>query len=156
MATLKKLRPLVFFGISVCLLSALLLMNISRQMDNSNALSPRLHDGLVLRPATKDDLDDVFEIVRTGFPDGPEVDPRFPYRKQYPEDYEKWTRVEYEHYLEQDKKFVFHVIEAPTGTADKVTRKTIALAVWDVAVLTKANGTGMPCTTEIFDAPCND
>lgn len=103
----------------------------------------RLHDGPTLRLATKDDLDGIMRIVRAGFPDDPEVDYRFPARGTYPEDYLKWTRLEYEHYIEQPDKFVVHLAEIPDHSGSEVVMEPVALAVWDTAVLTKANGTGL-------------
>lgn len=94
---------------------------------------------LCLREATLDDLDDLVEIVRVGFPDDPEVGYRFPHRDRYPQDYVKWTRREYEGYLAQPGKFVVRVIEST---------KPIALAVWDIAVLTKSNNSGLSMSSQ--------
>lgn len=104
---------------------------------------PHLRYDLVLRAATRDDLDDITRIVQAGFPDDPEVNYRFPHREQYPADYMEWTRKEYENYLDQPKKFVVHLIEAPSESDGEVVMKPAALAVWDIAVLTKSNDTGI-------------
>ena len=101
-----------------------------------------LHNGLVLRAATSDDLDSLTRIVQVGFPDDPEVNYRFPKREQYPEDYYEWTRKEYQGYLGQPKTYVVHLIEIADESDGKVVMKPAALAVWDIAVLTQANGSG--------------
>ncbi len=105
---------------------------------------PWLHDELALRNATEADLDDIVRIVQAGFPDDPEVGYRFPLRDEYPEDYWKWTRIEYRGYIQQPNKFVVHLVEAPVMSHDgKVVMRPAAVAVWDVAVLTEDKKAGM-------------
>ena len=102
----------------------------------------RLCNGLHRRAATKDDLDEITQIVNASFRHEPEVNYRFPYRDKYPEDYAKWTWKEYEGYLNQPSKFVLHVVETLTQIDGEEPRlHPIALSVWDVAVHTKANNT---------------
>lgn len=92
----------------------------------------------------KHDLDDVTRIIVAGSTEEPEVHYRYPLRDQYPEDYWNWTKKEYEGYLEQPDKFVLHILSVPVASDGKVTMVPVGLAVWDIAVMTKANGTG-PC-----------
>jgi len=108
-----------------------------------NRYQPRaLHDGPNLCPVTIDDLDDITQIVWAGFPGDPKVNYRFPLREKYPQDYWNWTRKEYQGYIEQPKKFLVHVVEIPTDEDGEVVKRPIALAVWDIALLTKDNNTG--------------
>jgi hypothetical protein len=97
---------------------------------------------LTLRAATKADLDDITDVVQAGFPDDPEWDYRFPYSEKYPEDNRKWTRREYDEYLEQPDKYAVLAATAPVETDGKTSSKVIALAVWDISVLTKSTGGG--------------
>ncbi|KAF2169436.1 hypothetical protein M409DRAFT_20656 [Zasmidium cellare ATCC 36951] len=111
-------------------------------MDTTSRLPVYQRDSLALRAATKDDLDSIVQIVHAGFPDDPEVHYRFPRRDEFPEDYLKWTRMEYEGYIEQVKNFVVHLVEARSGdSVGDGGRNPVAIAVWDAAVLTKAHGT---------------
>lgn len=101
------------------------------------------HRGFTLRPTTRNDLDDITRIHIEGFTKEPQVLYCYPFRFQYPEDHWKWTRKEYENYLEQPDKYVIHVIETTLETGDgSVVIKPVGLAVWNVSVLTKATGTG--------------
>jgi hypothetical protein len=113
-------------------------------MNSPTVLDAHDHNLLTLRPGTKADLDNIVRIVCAGFPDDPEVDYRFPWRGQFPEDYVKWTRKEYEHYKEQAKKFVVHLVDTAVESEEggKVMSQPVALAVWDIAVLMEAEGTG--------------
>ena len=95
-----------------------------------------------LRTATKDDLDDITRIHVDGFTEEPATHYCCPFRDQYPEDYWKWTRKEYVDYLEQPEKYLVHVIEAPSASDGKVAAKPAGLAVWNLAVLIKANDPG--------------
>jgi hypothetical protein len=67
--------------------------------------SPIVPSELVLRRATKADLDDITRVAQAGFPDDPEFNYRFPYCHKFPEDNWKCTRLEYEGYLDQPRKF---------------------------------------------------
>ncbi|KAK1081429.1 hypothetical protein LTR33_004692 [Friedmanniomyces endolithicus] len=149
MVSKRAARRLLCLALLLGLTTALAIAALQPQtaMEDVNApprymrVPHRLHDGPTLRLATKDDLDGIMRIVRAGFPDDPEVDYRFPARGTYPEDYLKWTRLEYEHYIEQPDKFVVHLAEIPDHSGSEVVMEPVALAVWDTAVLTKANGT---------------
>ncbi len=93
-----------------------------------------------IRPATKDDLDAVTWVAKAGFPDDPGCNYRFLYRHQYPDDFWKWTRLEYEEFLNQSEKFA--VLAATVAAYDGVRSvdKPVAVGQWDVAV--KINSTG--------------
>lgn len=109
------------------------------KMGGGQNLSPR---GFTLRAATKDDLDDVTRIHIEGFTEEPQVHYCYPFRHQYPEDYWKWTRKEYENYLEQPQKYVVHVLEASSEVDGGIVAKPVGHAVWNVAVLTEAKEIG--------------
>ncbi|RYP55595.1 hypothetical protein DL771_012349 [Monosporascus sp. 5C6A] len=100
---------------------------------------------LQLRRATGADLDNLTKIAQAGFPDDPEWNYRFPYRYKHPEDNWKWTRKEYEEYLDQPGKYSVLLATLPAeqctdrndssdGDAHRTNRISIALAVWDVSV----------------------
>ena len=94
--------------------------------------------GFTTRPATKDDLDDLTRIHIEGFTEEPQIHYRYPFRHQYPEDHWKWTRKEYENYLEQPQKYVVYVAEALRYVHGSIAVNPIGHAVWNVAVLTEA------------------
>lgn len=100
-----------------------------------------------LRTATKADLDAIFWIVQASFPDDPGCDYKFPYRDKYPDDFKKWTRLEYEEYLNQPEKFAVLVVTVPhaadKGAGGGVTDKPVAIGVWDMSVETEPMGGGM-------------
>ena len=106
------------------------------------ALSHLQHK-LVLRTATVNHLDGILRVVKAGFPDDPEVKYRFPRRDQYPNDYLEWTCTEYKSYRAQPKKLAVPLIEAPDESDDEAVT-TVALAVWDIAVLTEPIAIGTP------------
>lgn len=101
---------------------------------------------LVLRAATKADLDAITRIIVAGFPDDPGCDYKFPYRHQYPDDFWYWTRLEYEEYLDQPAKFASLVVTAPVtqDDGDEVSHVPIAVGIWDIAPETKSIGGGTP------------
>jgi hypothetical protein len=98
--------------------------------------------GFTLRTATKDDLDAITWIHIEGFTEEPRVHYCYPFRHQYPEDHWKWTRKEYENYLEQPQKYVVYVLEAPSEADGNIVYKPVGHAVWNIAVLTSALGMG--------------
>ncbi len=98
---------------------------------------------LILRRATKADLDDITRVAQAGFPDDPEFNYRFPYRHKFPEDNWKWTRREYAEYLEQPQKFAVLVVTAPVVEDGRTRDRPIALAVWDMAVLKESTSGGI-------------
>ena len=105
-------------------------------------------DNISLRVATAHDLDDIVRIVKTGFPDDPVWDYRFPYRNKYPEDHDYWTRKEYADYLSQVDKFAIVLAVLPKREKEKENNVTIAVAVWDLNVMKDAiwgKSTLTPC-----------
>ncbi len=115
----------------LCLPSELGIMASPLSIDSPGAL--------VIRLAKPADLDSLTRIAQAGFPDDPEWNYRFPYRREYPDDNWKWTRREYEGYLRQPEKFI--VLVATIGTSGSC--EPIALAVWDTLVTTAPNAGGM-------------
>ena len=92
----------------------------------------RLNSDFTIRNATTNDLDEIVDIVQAGYPYDPEVEYRSILRYKDPE--ARWTRREFQGYIEQPEKFVVHLVMAS---------KPIALAGWDIAVLTKPNRAGI-------------
>ncbi|KAK6212665.1 hypothetical protein LQW54_005087 [Pestalotiopsis sp. IQ-011] len=113
---------------------------------------------ITVKLATIDDLDDLTRIAQAGFPDDPEFDYRFPYRKQFPDDNWDWTKQEYKEYLKQPNKYsVLLATLPPIEEEDKREQKlersrpiSVALAVWDVQVNTASLGGGLSS----FPGPC--
>ena len=116
-------------------------------MGGGSSLSQR---SFTLRGATKDDLDDITRIHIEGFTEEPQVHYCYPLRHQYPEDHWKWTRKEYENYLEQPQKYVVHVLEALSEADGSIVVKPVGHAVWNVAVLTEAIGMGTLKSLQYF------
>lgn len=126
----------------------------------SKPASPSPAGPISLREAGKHDLDAITDIVRAGFPDDPGCDYKYPYRDKYPEDFWKWTKRQYEEYMDQPEKFAVLVATQPVTAADTwgwVTgggrrRATpdiaVAYAVWDIAVAMTPKGGGIcsPCS----------
>ena len=117
------------------------------KIEDNSTTRPDKHapepDGkFTLRKANKSDLEDITTVAQAGFPDDPEFDYRFPKRDKYPEDNRKWIRREYQAYLEQPEKFTVMIITTPVEKDGQVASRAIALAVWDMAVLTEATGGG--------------
>jgi GNAT superfamily N-acetyltransferase len=110
-----------------------------------------LPQGFTLRVATKNDLDAITRIHIKGFTEEPYIHYCFPLRDEYPKDYWKWTRKEYQNYLEQPQKFLVHVLDAPCESDGEATIETIGLAIWNLAVLKEAKGTD-PIFNERRDA----
>jgi hypothetical protein len=115
-----------------------------------------MNNSLSLRPATKADLDAIASVVKAGFPDDPGCDYKFPYRNDFPDDFWKWTRLEYEEYLNQPEKFAVLVVTTPITNAEGAVIDTvIAIGVWDLAVLQKSKGGGS-CSPPMFPPPVYD
>lgn len=115
---------------------------------------------VIVNLATIDDLDDLTRIARAGFPDDPEFDYRFPYRKQFPNDNWEWTRQEYKEYLKQPDKYAVLLATLSPSEEEEDHQEhelersrpiPVALAVWNVAVNTASLGGGLSS----FPAPCN-
>ncbi|KAI0384783.1 hypothetical protein F5Y04DRAFT_221157 [Hypomontagnella monticulosa] len=89
-----------------------------------------------LRQGNEADLDDITRIHIDGFAHEPMDDHCYPLRSIHKNDHFEWMRKEYEYYFENPRKYVVQVVDVPEQ-AEGVTRKIIALAVWNIAVLTK-------------------
>ncbi|KAI1111619.1 acyl-CoA N-acyltransferase [Nemania sp. NC0429] len=76
----------------------------------------------------------MLDIVCAAFPDDPGCDYKFPYRDKHPHDFRKWTRIEYEEYIDQPDKFAVLLATAPVGSGGVTIQQPIALAVWDITV----------------------
>jgi len=102
--------------------------------------------GLNVRAAAQADLDEIVRLVQIAFPDDPEFNYRFPYRDRFPEDNTTGVRREYAAYLDQPEKFAVMVVTtSDTNESEVQGHPIIALAVWDISVLTAAaNDTSMP------------
>jgi hypothetical protein len=143
--------PSIFKGmlrliLGLCLTATLIFtaaQSLHSMSDTPSNESPPTDNDFVLRGAVKEDLDDIAGLVWAGFPDDPEVHYRFPKREEYPEDYLNWTKKEYEGYIEQKDKYLVQVVETTfVFHGGVVVKRPIALAVWDIAVLTQDNNTG--------------
>jgi len=106
---------------------------------------PLVGEQLIMRPATKADLDSITWIVEGGFPDDPGCTYKFPYRTEFPGDFRKWTWIQYEEYLNQPEKYATLVTTAPVlvDGGKRVIHKPVSLAVWDIAVKVESRGGGM-------------
>lgn len=113
-------------------------------MDGDMETKPIDGERLSMRPATKADLDSITWIVEGGFPDDPGCSYKFPYRAEHLGDFRKWTRVQYEEYLNQPEKYATLVTTAPVSVdgGKRVIHKPVSLAVWDMAVETDSTGGG--------------
>lgn len=100
--------------------------------------SALLQHSFTLRATTKNDPDDITQIHVEGFTEEPQVHYCYPLWDQRPEDHWKWSRREYNNYLEQSQKFIVYVLEAPSESDGSVVTKPIGRAVWNVAVMTEA------------------
>lgn len=108
-------------------------------MNNREEEANQLGD-LVLCKASEADLDYITRIAQAALPEHY----RFPYRKEYPEDNWKWTRSEYEKYLNQPNKYAVLVVTASVKkeVGSTVKPRPIAYAVWDIDVGTKSPAGG--------------
>lgn len=106
---------------------------------------PSTVEGPIMRQATKADLDAITWVNEASFPDDPGCPYKFPHRAEYPDDFRKWSRIQYEEYFNQPKKYITFVVTVPVLDDDGkcVVHKPISFAVWDMAVETKSTGGGM-------------
>lgn len=89
---------------------------------------------ITIRPIedTEADLDAIVNIAITAFPFDEQWVYRYPYRKDYPEDHQMYTRLYYAEYLKTTfaKQNTIMVAEAP-DLEDPSRRKVIAMSIWD-------------------------
>lgn len=109
-----------------------------------------LDNGLALRAALEADLDDITRIHRDGFVEEPAINYMFPFRDQHADDFWTCTREEYEHYLKQPDKWRLQVVEAPVYVDGEIIMRVAGLAVWDLAVNTKDDDTGIQNQPRLF------
>lgn len=81
------------------------------------------------------DLDDITKILIEGFLEEPMDNYCYPFRFKYTEDHFRWLREEYAYYLDNPQKYLVHVAQ-PSEQSEGA--KSVALAVWETAVLAKA------------------
>lgn len=93
-----------------------------------------------IREASHDDLDSITNIFRAAFPFDPQYAYRFPYRKDHPEEEEKYTRMRISEYLDgaQTKAYKILMVETPS-TDDSFLQEPIAYAIFSLPGL---NGKG--------------
>ncbi|KAF5575367.1 gnat family protein [Fusarium subglutinans] len=100
----------------------------------SDNAEPKVHslDDILIRPVTADDLDAIVEIVIKAFPFDEQFAYRYPYRKQYPEEHYKYTRLYYAEYLNTTLagQNTIMLATAPDLKNPKET-KVISLSIWD-------------------------
>lgn len=113
-------------------------------------LPPHIIQGYSFRSANKTDLDDLTRIHFIGFVEEPMDNYCYPFRAKYLDDHLKWMREEYEYYLDNSQKYLVHVAEAPEKPERGVNRKSIALAVWNIAVLATAPALGKLTSLSYF------
>ncbi|KAF2492839.1 hypothetical protein BU16DRAFT_529110 [Lophium mytilinum] len=93
--------------------------------------SPRLS----LRRASVADLEAMLEIGLAALPMDPQWDYRFPHRRAYPGDTQKYTRMRYREFLEdQHERWVVMLAEQRVAH-DSL--KPVAFAVWEVKNIRK-------------------
>ena len=102
------------------------------------------NSSLSLRLATKTDLDGIVRVVQAAYPDDPDCTYKYPHHREYPDDFMKWTRVEYESYMGQPEKYAVLVVTASINDSEgrMISNEPIALAVWDIAVEMKSRSGG--------------
>ena len=89
------------------------------------------------RPGLPSDLDGVTQVIMDAMPLDPQWHYRFPYRKQFPEDHEKFTRMLLEYFLdpELDDWTVMVVEDTDLGDGEP---RIVAFGVFDVSYKNKA------------------
>lgn len=102
-------------------------------MDQISPLTAK--QGYGLRKGNKDDLDDIIQVHFDGFIDEPMDNYCYPSRFKHQDDHFKWLRKEYEYYLDNPQKYMVHVVDVLEQPEKGGNRKTMALAVWNIAVL---------------------
>ena len=90
-----------------------------------------------IRKATLDDFDNFLELVLKTLPDDPDWYYRFPYYKEYPEDYLKFTSILFKFFLDPSHDD-FEVMVSETskiGSPNEIIM--VSWAVWDKSYLNK-------------------
>ncbi|EUC40781.1 hypothetical protein COCMIDRAFT_40950 [Bipolaris oryzae ATCC 44560] len=93
---------------------------------------------VVFRAATPHDVDSIVSVVLKAMPFDPQFDYRFVYKKQFPEDHYKYTRILYEEFISPiNDDWLVMVAEVPASPASKPAT-IVGFAVWDVSYINKA------------------
>ena len=88
---------------------------------------------MAIRAANLSDIEKVLEVVLSAAPYDPQWDYRFPYRKKYPEEHLKYTKLLIECFLDQTwDDWQVMVVEAPSLEDCNVTT-IVSISVWDVS-----------------------
>jgi len=97
----------------------------------SGNLTPANSMNLTIRPSEPSDLDAITAIGVAAFPYEPQWPYRYPYRAQYPEDHQIFTRQRYSEWFAaaETPDCVIMVAEAPSNEDPQV-RKVVALSIW--------------------------
>ena len=85
-----------------------------------------------VRTAQLSDLDAITWVSVAATPADPVCPYRYPFREQYPEDFERFSRIRLGEFLAEaaSGSTVFMVYEAPS-MEDASTRKVISYAIWE-------------------------
>ena len=85
-----------------------------------------------VRTAQLSDLDAITSVSVAATPADPVCPYRYPFREQYPEDFERFSRIRLGEFLAEaaSGSAVFMVYEAPS-MEDASTRKVISYAIWE-------------------------
>jgi len=85
-----------------------------------------------IQPVEPGDLDAIIEIVIAAFPFDNQFAYRYPYRKEYPEDHLKYTKLYYSKYLQATfaGQNTIMVADAP-DLKDPIKTRVIAMSIWD-------------------------
>ena len=86
-----------------------------------------------MRAAQASDLDAITWISVAATPTDPLCDYRYPYRKQYPEDFQGFSRICLSEFLAEATtgSTLFMVYEAPS-MEDRTIRKVVSYAIWEL------------------------
>ena len=86
-----------------------------------------------IREAQASDLDAITWISVAATPTDPLCDYRYPYREQYPEDFQRFSRIRLNEFLAEAAtgSSLIMVYEAPS-LEDPSIRKVISYAIWDL------------------------
>ncbi len=88
---------------------------------------------MAIRAANLSDIEGVVEVVLSAMPHDPQWDYRFPYRKEYPKEHLKYTKMLFECFLNQTwDDWQVMVVEAPS-LEDRNVMKVVSISVWDVS-----------------------
>jgi hypothetical protein len=83
-----------------------------------------------IRLATESDLDAITWISVDALPADPVSQYRFPYKKEYPEDHKKYSRIRYAEFMEDGDSAIM-VFESPS-LEDATINKPVAFSIWQL------------------------